>query len=527
MTVNSDARPRWWLAALGLCLFAAVALRVHFASGFLPIDDAEYARVAYQIQDGTFTLQGYGGPPVVPLRSGIVLPTSAMFWVFGASEWAMAAYPLLTSLAILLIIYFLTAHTFDRLSALVAAGIWAFFPADIMLATGLRPDNPSNAWAMLGVLAIYLSRLRLGSGIARSAAGGVAAGIAFGISWLCKESVVYLIPFCAILLVMDFRKNWKESAPVWAGVALGSLAVLFAETVFYFVQTGDWFYRLHATEKNYDLYPEFFFAEGSRFGYEEGTSYLKAVLKRVLLTGPQTIFLNESFLYVPFFAALASLHAVYWRDSRFNFTMLLFWSLVLMFNFGTASLSSYQPLPLFGRYFHTLCIPAAILAGGLVGKLTASLWQRRREGRQEAVFWGAIVAATLTVVTLYSTFRLFRDQQPQWSSAEQSLASTIAPRDTVYTDPLSRAGLEFFWRYPQQMNVIDVDDMRDEAVLACNSYVLYNRDYADWLELNYGMWLTLDAFNAPGFFRNPPPNWERLWTNQNATLFRVRCVGTN
>jgi hypothetical protein len=116
-----------------------------------------------------------------------------------------------------------------------------------------------------------------------------------------------------------------------------------------------------------------------------------------------------------------------------------------------------------------------------------------------------------------------RDQTTTWAGAERELAATLRPDDRVYTDALSRAGLEFFWKYPRTMGIVNLGAMRPEDEIPCNSYVLLNNSYIDWLVDNFGMWYTLTPFTMPDEARDPPPNWSQTWTNGNAALYQVAC----
>lgn len=516
------AMKRW--VPLLILIVAAVALRVMLAQGFSPLDESEYARVSLQIANGTFSIADYPGPPVVPVRSGLVLPTAVMFGAFGPSQWTMAAYPLLLSVALLLVVFGMAHVAFGYPAGLLAAGLWAFVPLDALMATWLRPDVPTTAWAFIGVFAVYIGRRKSDSGTAAMAWRGVAAGLAFGAAWLCKESIAYFVPFCGILMAYDLVRDWRRYLPVWAGVAAGSVLVLGAEMAFYAARVGDPLYRLSAMELNYSMYPEFFFAEGSRFGFEPGVSYWKALAKRLVLTGPMAILLEPGFLFLPALGVVATLYGLFWRDERFRFPALLFGSLVVMFNFMSTSFQSYQPLPVFSRYFYSLVPAAAVLVGGMLGCLLFRSEARSTGENREAVFWGGLLSTVMLVVTLYhGVFRPLRDKQPLWTSAEKSLASVLQPDDVIYTDPLSRNGLEFYWRYPATMNITNVNGLADDAI-PCDSYVLVNPSYVDWLELNRGMWLTLGGFEAPSTFREPPPEWSEIWANHNARLYEVTCA---
>jgi 4-amino-4-deoxy-L-arabinose transferase-like glycosyltransferase len=524
---TSDADPSFtrWLPILIALLVVAAALRIAYAPGFIPVDDAEYARVAAHILDGTFSRENHTGPPVNHARAGMVLPVVALFNVFGPNEISLAAYPFALSLLTLCLVYAFAAATFGRYAGLIALGIWTFVPLDMDFAARLTPDTPMTAFALLAIFVIYLARLRADIGRAGSFLRGAGAGLAFGAAWLCKESTVYFAPFCLILLCYDLKRDWRRFVPLWAGVAAGSILVFASEMVFYAASTGNWLYRFETIETNYRMYPEFFFNEGAKFGYEAGMPYWKAVLKRILLEGPRAFFLSPEVMYLPFFALIAGLYGIYKKDKQFYFMTLLFVSLLFMFNFSSASLETYQPLPLFFRYFHPLCFVAAVLIGGLLSRLTAPFWSRAAmSARPEPVFWGGVLAAIILVIAGWSTFRTIRDTPTTWASAERSLAATLRPDDRIYTDALSRAGLEFFWKYPQSMSIVNLSEMGADDEVPCNSYVLLNNSYMDWLVANYGMWYTLKPFTLPNVAKDPPSHWQQSWTNGNAALYRVACV---
>ena len=70
-TIPSSKR---WAVILCLIVLTAVSVRVYLAEGFVPVDEAEFARVAYAMSNGTFDYARYAGPPVIPVRTGTVLP---------------------------------------------------------------------------------------------------------------------------------------------------------------------------------------------------------------------------------------------------------------------------------------------------------------------------------------------------------------------------------------------------------------------------------------------------------------------
>ena len=520
----SNRSSRNWGGILFLIVMAAIVLRVYWAAGLIPKDDAEYAKVAYQMSRGTFDYARYEGSPVVPLRTGIVLPTAASMALFGPGEVQIAAYPLITSVIMILLIYFFAARMFGHQAARIASIIWIFLPMEIELATMVVPEIPVTAFAFLGVYCIHVARSRDDIGQRAKLLHGLAGGLAFGAAWLCKESVAFFAPFCLALILFDLRNSKFRQLATWSGVAVGSLAVLLGEGLFYAIINGDWLYRLTAMHNNYRLYPEYFYSEGARFGFEAGTPFWKAIIKRIAIDGPALIFLNAHFLFLPSFGALAALYGLYRRDSRFYFMAALFVMLVIMFNGFSASLKDYQPLPLFNRYFYAICVPAVILTGGMLAKLTmsAGIGSALRE-RPESFFWGGIIILMLAAVIAWSTFRKFRDHDETWSAGERYLARVLSPKDRIHTDALSRYALEFFWRYPEKMNILVYGEPGYQLTIHCDDYVLRNHSYNRWLAVNRGTWLTLRGFEIPTVVKDPPRNWRIQWANQNTTLFRVGC----
>ena len=501
----------------------AIVIRVYEFRGFGAVDDAAYAKIAYQINQGRYLPGTYEGPAVFPLRIGILYPTAMLFRYFGVSEWSMVLFPFFLSVLSVLLVYVCTNHFFGKQAAMIGAAIWMFLPLDTFHASILSPDLPSAFFAFFGVIIILLmadSSVRYRS---VRVFAGFAAGFFFGISWLCKESVVYLIPFCTFLLFITIGKDWRKNLPMWIGVGVGSCAVLLAEMYVYHLATGDWLFHFHETERNYRQYKNAFFIEGGKFAPTGGSGFRRAILRRLVLYGPMTIFLNSQFLYLPLFAAIVVLHAIYWRNKSFLIPGVWFVSLVLMFNFSTSSLKSYIPLVLFDRYLYPVLLPATILAAGFVAALFNGNNALQNEyTRREKVFWGTVIVLSLLLVGGYKNYSN-RKWYPGWISGVKIVSGLITPSDRLYTDILSIHGLEFFWGYPEQMNTVNFEDMDASSEITQDSYVLINTKYLDWLSSKAGWWPTKnDDYRKPEFYNLAPPSWEGIWGDDDATLYFVK-----
>lgn len=501
-----------------LLLLIAFALRVYEFRGFGAVDDAAYAQLAHQIEQGQFSPGAYSGPAVFPLRVGILYPTALLFRFFGISEWSMVAFPFLLSVLSVLLAYVCTNHFFGRRAALIAAAVWTILPLDAFYASILVPDLPAAFLSSLAVMVVILTADSRTSHPAARWLGGVAAGLLLGASWLCKESVAYLVPFCGFLMMTTLRADWRANLPVWAGTLLGALGVLASEAVVYYSTAGDWLFHFHETERNYRQYKNAFVVPGAALAADAG-GFRAAVLRRLVLEGPQTILLKGQFLYLPLFASVVALHAIYWKDKSYLVPVVWFATLVLMFNFSSSSLTSYVPLVLFDRYLYPILLPATILSAGFLGNL---LPPRDKAGsvhaQRERVFWGTAIVLILLLVAAQQNYSN-RKWYPGWASQVKVVSGLVRPSDRVYSDILSIYGLEFFWRYPKNMAAINFEDMASPEIPP-HSYVLVNRTYLDWLASHAGWWPTKsERYVKPIYYDQVPSSWRRVWSDDSAVLY--------
>ena len=92
--------------ALGLILILATGLRVVSFIGYgYDGDDVGYADLAHSIVAGGFREAHERTSLIFPARIGILVPAAMSFKVFGVSEQALGVYPLVVSLAGILLAY--------------------------------------------------------------------------------------------------------------------------------------------------------------------------------------------------------------------------------------------------------------------------------------------------------------------------------------------------------------------------------------------------------------------------------------
>lgn len=492
---------------LVLILMLAGFTRILSFSGYFGSDDGVYAELSYQMANGSFEIGEHSHVPVFPLRVGLLAPVALGFKIAGPNELVMIMYPFVLSMLGIILAFLVGRAFFNERAGLIAAAILSILPIDTRSASMLLPDLPAAFWATLGVLLLYYGSNRVST--ASKGAYAASSGLAFGLSWLCKASVVYLFPFIAIYMVwLTYRQ--KRNIILFLSTSLTFISVLMVESLIYYQHTLDLLYRYHEIERNYEVSKIYFFAEGSKFGWaEEG--YWFAVVRRILKEGPKAIFLKPNFGLVTGTAMLSIGYAAFRRLRSFLFPGLWFLSLVFIFNFGSSSLQFYRPLVLFGRYLYPLLFPAVILTAGLIDVLMPFRGSMKQEIARERFFWGSAVAMGIVSICLVVVYGNIRAGVQ--SKVERAISHMLAPSDPIYTDSRTAWVLEFFWKYPKKTRTWDFEDMEINDVPS-RVYVLINRKRADFLNSTYG-------YTLPKFYEDIPNDWLLKWSGNRAELYWV------
>lgn len=519
--------PHWWgsrrtlIALLAIVLLSA-GLRALVFRGYVGLDDAEYSRFAYNLAHGPLHTGDYAGPAVFPLRIGLIAPTAAAFRAFGVHEWTMVLFPFVLSVLSVALIYVCASLWFGAGAGLIAAALMAAFPMDIDCATKLLPDLPAAFFAAAGVTILAaVDRLDVRR-VPVLFGAGVATGVLFGCSWLCKESVAYLAPFCVALVVLAVKDRRSPMLIVWAGVAAGSLPILLGEMVTYYRWSGDFLFRLHETNRDYYQNAKFFFSEGGEGGWKMGESYGHAVLMRLFVGGPTSIFLNRALLFTPLIALLATVYAWLRRDRAFLVPALWFWTLVFMFNFGSTSTKSYIPLALFERYMSPIFFPAIIVVSGFLAR---TVLVRGDEDLRPAPrlyrLTGVLIAVCLFWIGSKDLALGIKYPPTWWMRDVRAVQSSITPDTPLYADTLCLRALEFFDTYPARTAWTDFAQVKSAAEFTPGSLVIVNHEFIKWLEKHGGIWGPRRwGYDLP-FDGEAPSTWTPVWQGGNMSVYRV------
>ncbi len=521
--------PRWAQVLLLLILAASAATYARAFRGYVGLDDAEYAHLAYEIARGTFHPGAYHGPVVFPLRVGVLVPAAAVYYAFGLTEWSTVLYPFVVALLSIALVYACATMLFGHRSGLIAAVLMAILPWHIDSATKLLPDLPAAFFATLAVAVLILVGRRRVAGRGALLAWGGAAGLALGASWLCKESVAYLAPFFLVALILTVRREGPRMWLFWIGLAAASLGVLAGEMLTYYHLHGDLLFRFHQVEVDYRQNAKYFFTEGSAHGWSEGGSRWRAVANRVFVSGPSTLFLDPSLLYLPLMAAIATLYGWVRRERTFLLPAIWFWTLAFMFDFGSSSVTEYIPLALFQRYLYLLYYPSIVLAAGFLAR---TLLPSRAPGVAPRAWTPAFrlvgLAMAATIVWVGGRQALYDVRHPQtwWLDDVRAVRGQVTPETVLFADTLSLRALEFFDRYPAHTRWTDFDQVPAGAQLPGGSLVMVNKRYLQWLHQHGGIWGSRrTGYPVLAFYDRAPASWTVVWQNSNLSLYRVGGPG--
>src|SRR5713226_2598622 len=311
-----------------LCLTSllglAACLRVVAFRGPIGADDLFYAELAHQLADGRSFVLTYNGPPAFAVRIGIIAPTALAFRLFGIRDAAIAFYPFVLSLAGILLAFIAGCMLFNQRAGLIAALLQALMPIDISSATLLLPDLPAAFWVNVAILLLYIGSQQQGN--ERKARLGLLAGLALGSSWLCKEALLFSLPFVGLYMVWCMygqRRNWILAA----ALVLGFACVLAAESAAYYVASGDVLYRFSAIERH-NRYPT------AVVWFWKPSASWSDLLARLLRDGPAAILLNTQLGLLPPIAGLAAAYPLFRKCPAATFVSLWFLYHAFIFNFG-------------------------------------------------------------------------------------------------------------------------------------------------------------------------------------------------
>ncbi|NQT30247.1 MAG: glycosyltransferase family 39 protein [Candidatus Saganbacteria bacterium] len=372
-------RPEIWLLAI---LLFALFLRVWFFVGLVsadPQDDGIYYNNAFIIfKEGGLNLSKYKDLPAdyqanpaetFSFRSLVIYPVAGFFKLFGPSEVSAALFSLFTSLAMVVLIFYMGKLLFNVKVGLLASFLLSFYPLNVIYATRILGDIPLAFFVGLCVLLFLLA------GKKKKPLFYLFSGVALGVAYLVKITALIVIPVLLIKVVLDCIRTKKIDFYASFFVC-GFLLVFLFEAAFFYSQSGDPFLNYHinssALINKYVVEPVGIWAPFSKIKiyYNTGTPIYH--IKHLFFLASHRSNVNLVGLF-GIFGAIAVIYSLLKRKNIFIVLWLLF--LFFYFEFGCVSVKwqngalAYLMIFKDPRFLTMLTIPLLLLVSFLLMEL--------------------------------------------------------------------------------------------------------------------------------------------------------------
>ena len=229
-TVARPQRAPWLdLAVGGIAVALYLLAQLVFLQGPHPYDPSWYFRTAFDFPDVA--------PDLFTLRIGLMAPVRAALGVFGPSEAALYAVPLLSGMALVGGVYATMLLLFrDRVLAAAAALVTGLNVNYLVNSSQIFPDLTATATFTTAFLCLLIggSRPENTSRTWVPTAAVACGGVLLGWSYLVREFSPILLP-AVVALVILLRYPLRRIA-LLAGIALATAAL---ELLYGWVYAGD------------------------------------------------------------------------------------------------------------------------------------------------------------------------------------------------------------------------------------------------------------------------------------------------
>ena len=294
-------------------------------------DESRYVAVAQNLSGGTLPdgeAQWFGA------RAVFLWPVAFIFNTFGANDYSAIAWPFFVSLVSIVAAYLVAREITGRRQAVVAAGIVAVAPIEVLMATRLRPDAVMPAFVALAIWAAFRTRTST-----HTRAWLIAAGVLIGAGWSSRETAVLMTPMVVIAAWPALRASWRHVTELVAGLA----AVPVIEMVV-FAFAGRPFFPITAT-----IGASSFRTPAT--GLEDGSTFTGLLISEVV--HPSSLV----FLVLPVIGIAAIIGIA--RRMR----ALIFPAIWLVLGFAVLEVGAIISVDAPARFLTLLTIPAALLVG--------------------------------------------------------------------------------------------------------------------------------------------------------------------
>jgi hypothetical protein len=476
---RTDSDNRDILAALVLTALALM-LRYAMAPQLDGLDDGGYLEAAQRVARG----QGLENMfPLFRTRVGMAYPLG---WLLRFEVIAPGQFWILTTLAELVTLAALFAGAWWLSGAaragLVTVLLYTVYPFAVQQSAMFYPSAFQTMFIAIS-LALIIGAER--AVIQSRTIAALAAGAALGLAYLVKEDAALLVP--AVVVASMVTGFPRRSVALW--LCVGAASIFFTESAIYLMTTGNATFRLTATSAL------------------EGGSTISNQLQI------SSIFRSDAYLRSLFLVPI-QVGIVWWLlipsvwnavlrgDVAKRFLAALFLIVAAYLQFGSASISSYAPLPKTPRYA-VIVTPVVMM---LVGAWIADLYASRRKPLAVAIM--LVMAAVSVPCIVYLGITSSERSRNTFTVAKTLQGLPPAP---LYTDFYSARGLRVLAPELPQVKVWYHANFQSNEIVLQNdpdrdagAYVLLDLQSAKIYTSSYQMTL-------PATITGSHPSWVMVW----------------
>ena len=459
-----------------LIVLFGLSLRLIFFSGMGISDSLAYSKAANDLNLG----KGIDPNSTLTLstRLGLVYATAFSYSIFGINEFSAVLFPLLASIAGIILIFYFGKLLFNEKIGLLAAFLLSFFPLEVVYSTQLLSDLPSAFFMSLGVYVFLYAELKKGLKYGLSY---LLSGILIGIGYMIRESALLIALFFAAYMLYKRRiKKWYFLVP------LGVILVFALESLIFFSLTNDALFRFHASQKylRESVISHNYFG---RLDFPTGLFHYP------------WLFLTNSllaFFYMPVF--IAALCLFFNRRKESALLLLWFIPLLVYLSFGSSSLADYLPFKASDRYTEIFTMPAILL-------LAFFLTEKNMPIKRVITPLAIIILLSSSIAIVY-----VREDRSLLSGLKELHPFVKSLKKPVYIDDRSLKALGYISEYSLDK---DLREYPNDLGNIKDSYVIINKEMIENLKV------ADKKRQFPKEIENPPANWQVIKERDNIKVY--------
>ena len=324
---DKQAKPGADIHLLLLVLGFLVFLWFIFPHELVASDPGAYSRLGYLVSVGDFFDSSPGN--IFVHRLGVTVPTGVAYALFGVSIYTTNLWPLMVGMIMLATIWFALP---SRRARVIGVALCATNQVFFLLASNLYPDLVAAAFMGLSTLLLINRERSLAPGGFYIIA--ISAIVSLFVAFLAKLSSYWVAPLWILLFFQDMHgRRWDLLRRFYIPALLTGIVLALIYLIYNQMAWGDALVRFRNVSEVVDAGLWAIYGPGG-----EGS-----LLHRLTVGAGELVFSTFGLMLVP--ACLAVFIAPKpMREWAYYsiLTLLFFW-------FGTASMNSYQPMPLVQR----------------------------------------------------------------------------------------------------------------------------------------------------------------------------------